>query len=123
VRTIALFCLLLFSSFTPFRFEGSPTAGPTEEVLSLHPMNANGNKDRMFIRYSNTRIGDLSIRILNAAGGTVKEYMDLGVPKGFHTALLDLSEMESGKYYIKLILEDETGQRFLSEGIFLVDNE
>jgi hypothetical protein len=123
VRTIALFCLLLFSSFTPFRFEGRPTAGPTEEVLSLLPMNANGNKDRMFIRYSNTRIGDLSIRILNAAGGTVKEYMDLGVPKGFHTALLDLSEMESGKYYIKLILEDETGQRFLSEGIFLVDNE
>jgi hypothetical protein len=123
VRTIALFCLLLFSSFTPFRFEGRPTAGPTEEVLSLLPMNANGNKDRMFIRYSNTRIGDLSIRILNAAGGAVKEYMDLGVPKGFHTALLDLSEMESGKYYIKLILKDETGQCYLSEGIFLVDNE
>lgn len=86
-------------------------------------MNMDGNKDRMFIRYSNTRIGDLSIRILNADGGTVKEYMDLEVPKGFHTALLDLSEMESGKYYIKLILEDEAGQRFLSEGVFLVDND
>jgi hypothetical protein len=49
--------------------------------------------------------------------------MDLEVPKGFHTALLDLSEMESGKYYIKLILEDEAGQLFLSEGVFLVDNE
>jgi hypothetical protein len=123
VRTIALFCLLLFSSFTSFRYEGRLTIGPTEEVLSLHPMNSSGNKDRMFIRYSNTRIGDLSIRILNAEGGTVKEYMDLEVPKGFHTVLLDLSEMESGKYYIKLILEDEAGQRFLSDGVFLVDNE
>ena len=113
----------MFFPFTSFRYEGKPSVVTAEEVLSMHPMNANGNKDRMFIRYSNTRIGDLSIRILNAAGGTVKEYMDLGVPKGFHTALLDLSEMESGKYYIKLILEDETGQRFLSEGIFLVDNE
>jgi hypothetical protein len=123
VRTIALFCLLVFLTFTSFRYEGKPSVTPTEEVLSLHPMNMDGNKDRMFIRYSNTRIGDLSIRILNADGGTVKEYMDLEVPKGFHTALLDLSEMESGKYYIKLILEDEAGQRFLSEGVFLVDND
>jgi hypothetical protein len=123
VRTIALFYLLLFLSFTSFRYEGKPSVLPAEEVLSLHPMNMGGNKDRMFIRYSNTRIGDLSIRILNADGGTVKEYMDLEVPKGFHTALLDLSEMESGKYYIKLILEDEAGQLFLSEGVFLVDNE
>jgi hypothetical protein len=123
VRTIALFYLLLFLSFTSFRYEGKPSVLPAEEVLSLHPMNVGGNKDRMFIRYSNTRIGDLSIRILNADGGTVKEYMDLEVPKGFHTALLDLSEMESGKYYIKLILEDEAGQLFLSEGVFLVDNE
>jgi hypothetical protein len=123
VRTIALFCLLLFLTFTSFRYEGKPSVLPAEEVLSLHPMNVGGNKDRMFIRYSNTRIGDLSIRILNADGGTVKEYMDLEVPKGFHTALLDLSEMESGKYYIKLILEDEAGQLFLSEGVFLVDNE
>lgn len=95
----------------------------TEEVLSLHPMNSDGNKDRMFIRYSNTRIGDLSIRIINGDGVTVKEYMDLEVPKGFHTALLDLSELESGKYYIKLTLEDEAGQRFLSDGVFLVENE
>lgn len=123
MRTIALFYLLLFLSFTSFRYEGKPSVLPAEEVLSLHPMNVGGNKDRMFIRYSNTRIGDLSIRILNADGGTVKEYMDLEVPKGFHTALLDLSEMESGKYYIKLILEDEAGQLFLSEGVFLVDNE
>jgi hypothetical protein len=123
VRTIALFYLLLFLSFTSFRYEGKPSVLPAEEVLSLLPMNVGGNKDRMFIRYSNTRIGDLSIRILNADGGTVKEYMDLEVPKGFHTALLDLSEMESGKYYIKLILEDEAGQLFLSEGVFLVDNE
>ena len=113
----------MFFPFTSFRYEGKPSVVTAEEVLSLHPMNANGNKDRMFIRYSNSRIGDLSIRILNAEGGTVKEYMDLEVPKGFHTALLDLSEMESGKYYIKLILKDETGQCYLSEGIFLVDNE
>jgi hypothetical protein len=82
-------------------------AGEVDTTLCLFSdeMEPVGNK--MFVRYSNKHYGDLIIRIHNDQGITIKEFIDSGVEPGFHQTLLPLTDMESGKYTISIVLNNE----------------
>lgn len=73
--------------------------------LEIHPINDVLVHDRMFVRYTNSVTGNLRIRIQDAHGQTIKEYVDLEVPPGFHQILLDFADTENGVYTIQMHLD------------------
>lgn len=73
--------------------------------LEIHPINDVLVHDRMFVRYTNSVTGNLRIRIQDAHGQTIKEYVDLEVPPGFHQILLDFTDTENGIYTIQMYLD------------------
>lgn len=77
----------------------------TGDGLEIHPVNDVLVHDRMFVRYTNSVTGNLRIRIQDAHGQTVKEYIDLDVPPGFHQILLDFADTENGIYTIQMHLD------------------
>lgn len=71
-------------------------------VLYSEGMMPAGNK--MFVRFANTIHGDLVIRIYDAEGIAVREFIDSGVQPGFHQSLLSLTDLDSGRYTLALIM-------------------
>jgi hypothetical protein len=86
--------------------------------LEIHPVYDVLVHDRMFVRYTNSVTGNLRIRIQDANGQTVKEYIDLEVPPGFHQILLDFSDTENGMYTIQMHLDGAGDQDFTETTTF-----
>ncbi len=95
----------LFVLFTITQLTSLASEVDTTLCLFSDEMAPVGN--RMFVRYSNKHYGDLIIRIHNEQGQTIKEFIDSGVEPGFHQTLLPLTDMESGKYTISIVLNNE----------------
>ena len=104
-RYLASMKPLLLVLFTISQLSLSALDSDTTLCLFSDEMQPVGN--RMFVRYSNKHYGDLIIRIHNEQGITIKEFIDSGVEPGFHQTLLPLTDMESGKYTISIVLNNE----------------
>ncbi len=64
-----------------------------------------GNK--LVVKFSNRKVGDLIIRIHNEDGTLLREFLDSSVDPGFHQTLISLNGLESGRYSLTMILNNE----------------
>lgn len=79
----------------------------TDSTFTLHSEGLAPVGNKLLVKYSNRKEGDLIIRIHDQEGVLLREYLDSSVDPGFHQSIISLNGLESGNYSLTMILNNE----------------